>query len=209
MKGAIDWAARDAELRALFAQNKTAAQIAALLGPSVTRNAVIGRIHRLNLRGTAVQKLRGDKKLLKGTVRPLRKAAQMPSLVNVGREGDTTALRPPRRSFFGTEAEVRVNRHLAKREKLDDGGLSARRKAARAEVAPAPVLPVGRVFESFAHGFGGQQGRVALVDLEPQHCRYPIDMEDGSTLFCGDMKEERGSYCPAHAARCYNDGARP
>lgn len=39
---------------------------------------------------------------------------------------------------------------------------------------------------------------VALVDLEPGHCRYPYDGE-GPTTYCGHEKAEGFSYCQPHA----------
>lgn len=39
---------------------------------------------------------------------------------------------------------------------------------------------------------------VALLDLKPYHCRWPLD-EGG---FCG-CRKVRGAYCEEHASRAY------
>ena len=46
---------RESKLRALWKEGRTASQIAALLGDT-TRNAVIGKAHRLNLEARTVSK---------------------------------------------------------------------------------------------------------------------------------------------------------
>lgn len=37
---------------------------------------------------------------------------------------------------------------------------------------------------------------VALLDLEPHHCRWP--MQDVPYLFCADAKQDGSSYCSRH-----------
>lgn len=43
---------------------------------------------------------------------------------------------------------------------------------------------------------------VALVDLTDHDCRYPYG-EGTDITFCGHPKQEKSSYCPAHAALCW------
>lgn len=40
---------------------------------------------------------------------------------------------------------------------------------------------------------------VALLDLEPHHCRWPVDGEGKHTRFCGAVKTDNSSYCKHHA----------
>lgn len=37
---------------------------------------------------------------------------------------------------------------------------------------------------------------VALLDLEPHHCRWPV--QDVPYLFCADAKQDGSSYCSYH-----------
>lgn len=43
--------------------------------------------------------------------------------------------------------------------------------------------------------------RVALIDLEPHHCRWPSG--EPVAGFCGERKVEGHSYCPGHLFRAY------
>ncbi len=49
-------------------------------------------------------------------------------------------------------------------------------------------------------------GAVALIDLEPDECRYPTlsDVDRGEHLFCGAPKDpESDSYCKKHHFECH------
>lgn len=63
-------------------------------------------------------------------------------------------------------------------------------------------LPALAIMARFAHGYRGQQGRIAITALKDEHCRFPIDMPDGRTRFCGDPRHGNSSYCLHHRARC-------
>lgn len=46
--------------------------------------------------------------------------------------------------------------------------------------------------------------RVAMADLQPHMCRWPIGTPGEATFgFCGHQKEAGLPYCVAHAVRCY------
>lgn len=45
---------------------------------------------------------------------------------------------------------------------------------------------------------------VALFDLAPCHCRYPVGSESPAKWFCGDQVAEGKPYCPRHCRVCYN-----
>lgn len=73
--------------------------------------------------------------------------------------------------------------------------------------APPPITtggPGSAIDRRFQPGFAGQKARVSLVELQAQHCRFPIDMPDGATWYCGDTRHQSSSYCSAHRARCEN-----
>tara|TARA_B100000242_G_scaffold29922_1_gene17964 strand:+ start:121 stop:606 length:486 start_codon:yes stop_codon:yes gene_type:complete len=61
-----------AKLRELWGKGNTASQIAEILG-GVSRNAVIGKAHRLNLSGKIVKKRNGNQKTIKSRSINLRK----------------------------------------------------------------------------------------------------------------------------------------
>jgi hypothetical protein len=43
---------------------------------------------------------------------------------------------------------------------------------------------------------------IPFLDLEPQHCRYPVG-EDAAMLFCGQPRMEGSSYCEFCHAICH------
>ncbi len=59
---------------------------------------------------------------------------------------------------------------------------------------------IARMLARFDTGYGGQEGTVTLIDLEPHHCRYPIDGR-----YCGAVRREESSYCREHHRRCFNE----
>lgn len=42
---------------------------------------------------------------------------------------------------------------------------------------------------------------VSLIDLEPEHCRYPYG--DETLTFCGHARQDASSYCPQHHDLCW------
>jgi hypothetical protein len=46
-------------------------------------------------------------------------------------------------------------------------------------------------------------GPVALMELQPHHCRWPIG--ERPVFFCGEQKVDGYSYCPAHAKISYTN----
>jgi hypothetical protein len=61
------------------------------------------------------------------------------------------------------------------------------------EIAPLPNVPP-----------------VELVDLEHNHCRYPVGSSEmsGLMLYCGASRYEAFPYCEHHAAKCYKPDQR-
>lgn len=120
---------------------------------------------------------------------------------------------------------VRVNRSPINRvehvgARRNGGGIKAAMKAARAreqKVAEranqssiiintvlARARAMGELPECEAVELPKERanGRVvALLDLEPRHCRWPIE-RDGTTMFCGSYKA-MGAYCQRHANIAY------
>ena len=44
---------------------------------------------------------------------------------------------------------------------------------------------------------------VTFVDLESQHCRYPVDAVDAPLLYCGQDRTAGAPYCKGHMELSY------
>lgn len=89
----------------------------------------------------------------------------------------------------------------------------AEEKQARAWEPPKwsigdPTEPVHIDESADAHIPHGQ--RKALLDLEPEHCRWPIgDPQKPDFAFCGGKRVIGISYCQEHAARAFVEAEPP
>lgn len=182
------------QLRRLWDKGLSAGQCAAKLGTS--RNSIIGKVHRLGLAARAV----GVKRKIQ--TRPahapgLAHAEMIRAMSAQNRcDGDIAA-----------ETGLRVRQVQYARRLLAIGKPIGRKPAAPARRVNTSELGAGLtgplVERIFADGYRGQTGRVAIWDLEPHHCRFPVDMA-GEALprYCGLDATEAG-YCADHAARCF------
>ena len=80
-------------LKKLWAEGHSASQIAAKLGQGVTRNAVIGKVHRLNLSGRATQQRSTEPRAPRKTREPSHPSRTMGS-PSMPRTGGNTAFKP-------------------------------------------------------------------------------------------------------------------
>ncbi len=96
---------RVAELKKLWAEGHSASQIAKRLG-SVTRNAVIGKVHRLGLSGRATpsRPVKRPPRL----ARPKPQQIQRPAAAPVARGANALAVRPEPAHSHVTEAEANI-----------------------------------------------------------------------------------------------------
>ena len=214
----VDWSLHEAQLRDLWAQGKSCRTIAAVLGHGLTRNAVIGKIHRLKIEGrsTGSKKTaaRADGRITPGMAAlpeqksPLLSKTQKQRAMQMLEDGDYShrQIADEVGAMPLAIQSLSLTRRRPKSVAVDDGSLKRRREGRAEHIAPA--LPHKNMLLAFADGYNGQKGRVALVDLKTQHCRFPVDMPDGAVKYCGLGKEENGSYCPAHALRCSAGGVR-
>ena len=58
-----------------------------------------------------------------------------------------------------------------------------------------------KIWDHFQDGYLGQKGRLSILQLHHDACRYPITMASGETRYCG-LGIARGVYCGTHADRC-------
>lgn len=144
---------RTERLKDMWAAGRSASQIASNLG-GITRNAVIGKVHRLGLSGRVT-------------------ISRMKSL-------------QPR----CTPAEYQRAKHRAQTRAATSQTAAKKRKAMLDNLFRSEPLPPAHEIDV---------PRIALMDLEPNHCRWPAG--DPVQGFCGCNTVPGLSYCLDHARR--------
>ncbi len=198
------------QLRKLWAEGKSASQIAAEIG-GVSRNAVIGKVHRLGLSGRP--KAGGGSKTRQSTAQAGRG--------NAPAEAGAPAQSTRNASAPAPAAELQAN-SVPAREANAPG---ADRRAAGADNAgPGGVTPISRPATQADPGGdtvvepAGAAGsevdtlafpeRVTIMDLREGMCRWPIgDPTSPDFRFCGARSEIGTPYCEHHAQIAYQPAA--
>jgi len=166
-------------LKKLWLEGLSASQIAGVLGEGVTRNAVIGKVHRLKLTGRA--------KPASSTPRA-RTAPRAPGIRRVST--GSSAGRPSSgiASMMKSRSMPAAPMHGATALKID----------ADLEVE-AYVAP--QVQELYIP----EDQRLSLLQLNEHTCKWPIgDPLTPDFYFCGQHSEEGKPYCDFHSRRAYH-----
>jgi GcrA cell cycle regulator len=144
--------ARIAELTKLWGQGLSCTQVAGVMG-CISRNAVIGKIHRLGLNGRAYH-------------------------------------------YSKSTPEERAERKRARAKRSNDA-----RRAERQFLRVHPIRPAKPARPAVCEEITPLG--VALIDLEPESCRWPYG--DGPFTFCGHLNFH-GSYCASHYFASIGEG---
>lgn len=195
------------QLKSMWEKGMTASQIADELG-GVSRNAVIGKAHRLGLQSRPSPVKAGEN--VRKAVAPKRPA-------------------PPKKA--DSPAEAPVTPSAVPRAPAAAAAPSAPRPSAPAQAAPAPEQPPQpRIVSVGPGGFlrqgpGDQQapippapprrlvpakpspeiaGKTTLLDLTERICKWPIGHPGEPDFhFCGEKVNPGFPYCVEHCGRAY------
>lgn len=163
-------------LKKLWLEGLSASQIAGVLGEGVTRNAVIGKVHRLKLSGRA--KPASSAPRARSTVRPGRRVAAPSS---AGRSGGLGGMMKQRSM---SSAPMHGANALKISEEFET----------EAYVAP-----------QVAELFIPVEQRLSLLQLSEHTCKWPIgDPLSPEFYFCGQHSNEGKPYCEFHSRRAYH-----
>lgn len=167
-------------LKKLWSEGLSASQIAAELG-GVTRNAVIGKVHRLGLSGRA--------KAAPSAAPRLRKpaAAAPAARVAAAPVGVAAVARAPQQPVYA----ARGNAALA----------VASAAPAMEPRAAVHVAPPVRLVETRP---AVTPENVTIMDLRENMCRWPLgDPSQPDFRFCGSRTTPGSAYCACHSAIAY------
>ncbi len=165
-------------LKKLWMEGLSASQIAGELGDGVTRNAVIGKVHRLKLSARA--------KPTNTTPRPRPTATARPSA--------------PRRvaspSSSMSHASTKPRPVSMPRPQVMGATALAMQPDMEAELYVAPAAQ---------ELFIPEDKRLNLLQLNEHTCKWPIgDPLTKDFYFCGQHSLETGPYCDFHSRRAYH-----
>ncbi len=165
------------QLRKLWLDGKSASQIAAELANGITRNAVIGKVHRLGLSGRVKSP---------GQPAPRPRPARPQSSSHGGGSGMGA-------SHGGTAQRAQT----ASRSAMPmTRGATALAFSPRAEAEPV-LRPVEEVVIPMSE-------RVTIMELKESMCRWPLgDPATPEFRYCGSKSPVGDTYCAHHARIAY------
>lgn len=166
-------------LKKLWMEGLSASQIAGELGEGVTRNAVIGKVHRLKLSARAKPTNTTPR------ARPApRQAPRRPSGPSISAGVSTMAAAAKPRPQVMQRPQTMGATALAMSPQMD------------AELYVAPATQ---------ELFIPEDKRLSLLQLNEHTCKWPIgDPLSKDFYFCGQHSLETGPYCDFHSRRAYH-----
>jgi len=166
-------------LKKLWMEGLSASQIAGELGEGVTRNAVIGKVHRLKLSARAKPTNSTPRARPAARPAPRRVASPSAGISSMGGGGGGAKMRSTmsRPQSIGATA-------LAHNPEME------------AQLYVAPTV---------AELFIPEDKRLSLLQLTEATCKWPIgDPLTKDFYFCGQHSLESGPYCDFHSRRAYH-----
>jgi GcrA cell cycle regulator len=175
-------------LSRLWLEGRSASQIATALGGGLTRNAVIGKVHRLGLAGRVKSSVaapagaqESDEAQAEAGLEELMVEAAAPRRA-APRPGVAAAMAPPV-SAVASARSVQGNTALALAE--------APQEAAKPARAPEEVVVPMSL-------------RVTIVELRESMCKWPLgDPSSSEFRYCGSPVNAGTPYCQHHGKLAY------
>jgi GcrA cell cycle regulator len=170
-------------LKKLWMEGLSASQIAGVLGEGVTRNAVIGKVHRLKLSGRA------------------KPASSAPRVRTAPRPAARRVASPSAGRSLGGGGGSSLGGMMKSRPMSGGGG----------SIHGATALKISEEFETEVYVapaaqelFIPEDQRLTLLQLNEHTCKWPIgDPLSPDFYFCGQHSDDGRPYCDFHSRRAY------
>jgi GcrA cell cycle regulator len=168
-------------LKKLWLEGLSASQIAGVLGEGVTRNAVIGKVHRLKLSGRAKP----------ATSAPRVRTAPRPAPRRMSSPASTS-----RSSGLGSVMKTRNTMGSG-----GGGGIQGATALKMDEEFAVEMVMAPQAQELFIP----VEQRLTLLQLSEVTCKWPIgDPLTPDFYFCGQHSDDGKPYCDFHSRRAYH-----
>jgi GcrA cell cycle regulator len=189
-------------LRAMWTKGATASQIADELG-GVSRNAVIGKAHRLGLESRPSPVKPGEEKEKKAKAAPaprVAKPAPAPKAAPASSESREPAAETPRPDFAASPAPSKLAEPNIQYRSVGPGGFI--RQGPGDTQAPIPPAPPRRLVP--AKPSAEVADKTSLLDLNDRVCRWPMGHPGEPDFhFCGQASNPGYPYCVEHCGVAY------
>ena len=158
-------------LKKMWTEGQSASQIAKELG-GVTRNAVIGKVHRLGLSNRAG-------------------SAAAPAPEKKTAKSGSTAKSEPKKSTKAAPKEKVIEVTVAPRKPIVPAGQPLPPQPSANEISPEALATVREVEKTAK--------KISLMELTERTCKWPIgDPATEEFWFCGLAVQQGKPYCEAH-----------
>jgi GcrA cell cycle regulator len=197
------------QLKTLWDKGLTASQIAEELG-GVSRNAVIGKAHRLGLQSRPSPVKSGDSAKKAAAKKAVPKSASTaPKAKSEASSAATSPAPPPPRpsaphtqesSAVGIGTPDKSVASMPRIVSIGPGGFM--RQGPGDQQAPIPPAPPRRLVA--AKPSPEMAGKTSLLDLNERVCRWPMGHPGEADFhFCGTAVNPGFPYCVEHCGRAY------
>jgi GcrA cell cycle regulator len=192
------------QLKNLWEKGLTASQIAEQLG-GVSRNAVIGKAHRLGLKSRPSPVKAGDGSK-KAAAKKAPKAAA-PAAVKPRTQTTSTGFAPDKKTSVNNDSDLighaspqKPVSAMPRIVSIGPGGFM--RQGPGDQQAPIPPAPPRRLVA--AKPSADIAGKTSLLDLNERVCRWPMGHPGEADFhFCGTAVNPGFPYCVEHCGRAY------
>jgi len=184
------------QLRQMWQNGHTASQIAETLG-GVSRNAVIGKAHRLGLQSRPSPVKPGEADATETAEKPVA-AAPPPAPAPASHAAPAPAPAEPKPAAPPVAAEPKPDAPIVR--SIGPGGFQ--RQNPHEQQSPIPPAPPRRLVP--AKPSPEIAGKTSLLDLNDKICKWPLGHPGEPDFhFCGDKVNPGFPYCVAHCGHAY------